>query len=87
MRHIHKFKNIGGGMNMIDGGEFPCDDDYKCECGILFTLKSTITGHRYLPESWEYIPSTEIKQAELDTIGDVLMGNLPPIISTPNDNK
>ena len=62
---------------MVDGGEYPCDDDFACECGIKFTVKSTITGHRYLPESWEFILPTEIKQKELDTIGDVLMGLSP----------
>ena len=73
MKHIHKFKNIGGGMSFVEKSEFNCDDEYKCECGIGFKLLTTITGHRYLPQEFYFEEPNEIKKAELDAIGDVLI--------------
>ena len=58
-----------------------CDTDYKCECGIEFTVYTNSIGHRLLPESWEQEPRSEIKEAEERAIFDVKMG-----IGIPNMN-
>ena len=74
--HKHIFKHIGGGclMNMAD--PYACDDHYKCKCGLDFKLKTSFTGHRYLPESFEAEEMSELKNAENEAIGDAIDDNL-----------
>src|SRR3990167_3227938 len=50
MKHIHEFKNIGGGCLVSGDPKTLCDDHYRCQCGAEFKLKTSLEGHTYLPE-------------------------------------
>ena len=80
MEHKHLFKNTGGGCAMPAVPNYNpkncCDDDYKCSCGEKFTIYSSMTGHRYLPETIESIEMSEIKTAEQEMITDNYLTNL-----------
>lgn len=49
MKHIHKFKKIGGGCGVGDNAKQGCDDNYKCECGAEFTVYSEPEVHFTMP--------------------------------------
>jgi len=66
--HKHKFKNIGGGCKIGSNDEFPCDDHYKCECGLEFKLLTDKVGHRFLPENFEAEEMSKLKKTEQDEI-------------------
>jgi hypothetical protein len=80
MKHKHLFKNIGGGCAMPVSNNYNpkscCDDDYKCDCGEKFTVYSSMTGHRFLPESFLSKNISEIKKAEQEAITDAFLENL-----------
>lgn len=87
MIHKHLFKNVGGGCGTLITGIDPkvcCDDDYECKCGEKFRVFSSMTGHRYLPESFETREMSEIKSAEQELINDTFLGSLPPSIEPPS---
>lgn len=67
MEHKHLFRNIGGGC-YLDGRDYPCDEHYKCKCGFEFKVKTTETGHRFLPEIFEETEMSEIKEFEQNEI-------------------
>lgn len=50
--------------------KYPCDIKYKCECGEYFTLITSITGHRYLPNSFETQPPSEQRQVVNEMIDE-----------------
>ena len=64
MAHKHLFKNIGGGCLIDITNPLACDDHYACECGLDFKLKTSHTGHRYLPEQFESLQMSELKLNE-----------------------
>ncbi len=66
-KHKHKFKNTGGGLNMMTGQS---DDTYKCDCGKKFTVYSDYVGHKYLPEIIEEKEMSEIKEEEQQAINN-----------------
>lgn len=79
MKHKHLFINKGGGcaMPMVPNYDPKkcCDDDYACKCGEKFTVYSSMTGHRYLPESFETQEMSEAKSAEQEMINDEIIGS------------
>lgn len=66
--HKHKFKNIGGWCMINSNDKFPCDDSYKCDCGLKFSLKTNEVGHRFLPEIIEEEEMSELKKTEQSEI-------------------
>lgn len=45
-----------------------CDAHYECSCREQFKVYTSMTGSRFLPESFETKPMSEVKQAEQDAI-------------------
>ena len=73
--HKHLFKNTGGGCLIKPNDNFPCDDTYECKCGEKFKLRTSVAGHRYLPEKFETQEMSEIKKLEQDEINKAIIDN------------
>jgi len=67
-KHKHIFKHIGGGCLISSDKKLPCDDHYKCECGLEFRLETDRMGHRFLPEIIKEKPMSELKKEEQNQI-------------------
>lgn len=51
-KHQHIFKHIAGGCMVGDaakGESLPCDDHYRCSCGLEFRIHTTPEVHFTLP--------------------------------------
>lgn len=49
--HKHVFNRIGGGQLLVQSERLPCDDQYKCSCGLQFVLLSTREIHYKMPKT------------------------------------
>lgn len=51
-KHKHIFRHIAGGCTVgkcAKGEEYPCDDHYRCSCGLEFRIYSKSDVHFALP--------------------------------------
>ncbi len=76
MKHLHKFKHIGGGCQILPTEQFdkdyPCDDDYECSCGAKLNLRMDYASHKVIPEIFEEVGvvggMSEVKRKEIEMI-------------------
>lgn len=72
------FKKTGGGCMMTgDDTEKCCDIDYKSNKGEKFTVYTSQTGYRYLPNTFEVQEPTEIDILEEEIKLQINLGTLP----------
>ncbi len=66
-KHMHSFRQWGGGTLLIGHKEFPSDADYHCKCGKWFVINATTERYFSLPLAYRYKPknSKTMKVTEL----------------------
>ena len=76
MKHIHRFKHIGGGCGVLkEDKNVMCDDDYQCiTCGEKFRVYTSFQGHAYLPREFESREFDEADKVEFQLTKEALDG-------------
>ena len=72
--HKHKFKITGHGCMVVGSSKNPCDITYECECKEKFSLQTSVSGHKFLPNQFETQTASEPRKRANEDIDSTLLG-------------